>query len=75
VKRLLKRYWWGFVPVVLVALAAAWYLISPLFIDRVVDEPFPGGLTPTRVHAAGPSPALVAGTWPTNSGTRAGLSA
>ena len=32
--------------VVIVVAAAAWILVSPLFIDEVVDEKFPGVSTP-----------------------------
>ena len=32
--------------------AAFWYLFSPLFIDRVVDEPLPAGLTLTEARSA-----------------------
>lgn len=40
--RRLKRYWWAVAILIGVLLPLAWYLGSPLFINGVVDEPFPG---------------------------------
>ncbi len=40
-RRLLRRYWWAVAMLVVVGAPLAWYLGSPLFINRVVDEPFP----------------------------------
>lgn len=36
-----KQYWWIVAALVVVGTPIAWYLGSPLFINRVVDEPFP----------------------------------
>lgn len=41
-KRLPRWARWAIVVVVIVGAPIAWYLGSPLFINRVVDEPFPG---------------------------------
>ena len=44
--------------ITLIAIAligAAWFFVSPLFIDEVVDEPFPGGL-PTQQQIAEMAP-------------------
>lgn len=37
-----KRLWWVVAIVVILGAPVAWYLGSPLFINRTVDEPFPG---------------------------------
>lgn len=36
-----KQYWWIVAVLVVLGAPVAWYLGSPLFINRVVDEPFP----------------------------------
>lgn len=36
-----KQYWWIVAVLVILGAPVAWYLGSPLFINRVVDEPFP----------------------------------
>jgi hypothetical protein len=47
-----KRIWWiGGLLVLVVGLPVAWYLVSPLFINREVDEPLPTA-RPTAVSAA-----------------------
>ncbi len=38
-----KQYWWIVAVLVVLGAPIAWYLGSPLFINRVVDEPFPTG--------------------------------
>ncbi|MGQ0550738.1 MAG: DM13 domain-containing protein [Armatimonadota bacterium] len=38
-----KQYWWIIAVLVVIGAPIAWYLGSPLFINRVVDEPFPTG--------------------------------
>lgn len=38
-----KHYWWIVAIVAVIGAPIAWYLGSPLFINRVVDEPFPTG--------------------------------
>ncbi len=45
-RRLLKRYWWAVALLIAVLAPLAWYLGSPLFINKVVDEPFPTMNTP-----------------------------
>ena len=42
-RRLLRRYWWALAILVIAGAPIAWYLGSPLFINKVVDEPFPTG--------------------------------
>ncbi len=42
-RKLLRRYWWVVVLLVIIGVPVAWYLGSPLFINKVVDEPFPTG--------------------------------
>lgn len=37
-----RRWWWVIAAVVIVGAPVAWYLGSPLFIDRTVEEAFPG---------------------------------
>jgi len=46
-----RRRWIGWILAVLVVLGApvAWYLGSPLFISKSVDEPFPTSGTPTKL--------------------------
>jgi len=36
-----KQYWWIVTAFVVIGAPIAWYLGSPLFINRVVEEPFP----------------------------------
>lgn len=45
-RRLLKRYWWAVALLIIILAPLAWYVGSPLFINRVVDEPFPGSTAP-----------------------------
>jgi hypothetical protein len=45
-RRLLRRYWWAAAGLAIIIAPIAWYLGSPLFINRVVDEPFPTSGTP-----------------------------
>ncbi len=52
-RRLLRRYWWVAAILVIVGAPIAWYLGSPLFINKVVDEPFP-------TSAAAPQDTMVA---------------
>jgi len=40
-RRVLRHYWWAVALLIIVGAPIAWYLGSPLFINRVVDEPFP----------------------------------
>ncbi len=40
-QRLLRRYWWVAVILTMVLAPIAWYLGSPLFLNAVIDEPFP----------------------------------
>jgi hypothetical protein len=40
-RTLLRRYRWVIIALVVAGAPVAWYLGSPLFINRVVDEPFP----------------------------------
>jgi hypothetical protein len=47
-----KRVWWIVVILAVLLSPIAWYLGSPLFINRTVDEPFPA----TSVPAQHPSP-------------------
>ncbi len=54
-RRLLRRYWWAVALLVIVGAPIAWYLGSPLFINRVVDEPFPTSTAPTFPMSAGAS--------------------
>jgi 4-amino-4-deoxy-L-arabinose transferase-like glycosyltransferase len=41
-RRVLKRYWWVVAILILLLTPVAWYLGSPLFLNKAVDEPFPG---------------------------------
>jgi hypothetical protein len=45
-----RRIWWIVAIVILVVLLApvAWYLGSPLFINKTVDEPFPTTSAPAQ---------------------------
>jgi len=43
--RMPRWAWWVIAAAVIVGVPIAWYLGSPLFINRVVDEPFPKGNT------------------------------
>lgn len=36
-----RRVWWVIAVVVILLAPIAWYLGSPLFINKTVDEPFP----------------------------------
>jgi hypothetical protein len=38
--RTLRRWWWAVAVLVVAGLPVAWYLASPLFIDRIVAEQF-----------------------------------
>ncbi len=46
-----KRIWWIVIVLAILAAPIVWYLGSPLFINKTVNEPFPA---PTSV----PQPAL-----------------
>jgi len=53
-RRLLRRYWWAVAVLVVLGAPIAWYLGSPLFINRIVDEPFPTSTgAPTFPMSAG----------------------
>jgi hypothetical protein len=43
VRRIIARWWWVGALAAVVGLPAAWYLASPLFIDRIVAEEFQSG--------------------------------
>ncbi len=45
-RRLLNKYWWVIAILMLILTPVAWYLGSPLFLNKVVDEPFPGSSVP-----------------------------
>lgn len=45
--KLLRRYWWLVAILTLLLSPVAWYLGSPLFLNTVVDEPFPGSSVPS----------------------------
>jgi hypothetical protein len=46
-----RRIWWV-VAILMVLLApVAWYLGSPLFVNKTVDEPFPAVSAPTQRSA------------------------
>ena len=42
----MRRWRWWILAIVVIGAPLAWYLGSPLFINRVVDEPFPTGTSP-----------------------------
>jgi hypothetical protein len=42
-RRIIARWWWLGALAVVAGLAVAWYLASPLFIDRIVAEEFRAG--------------------------------
>lgn len=46
-RRLLRRYWWVVAILIMLLTPLAWYLGSPLFLNKVVDEPFPGSTVPS----------------------------
>lgn len=47
-----RRFWWIIVILAVLLSPIAWYLGSPLFINKTVDEPFPT----TSAPAQHPSP-------------------
>jgi hypothetical protein len=52
-RTLLRRYRWVIVALIVAGAPVAWYLGSPLFINRVVDEPFPTSGAPLFPMSAG----------------------
>lgn len=46
-----RRLWWSIVVLAVLLAPIVWYLGSPLFIDKTVDEPFPTVSVPHHTSA------------------------